>query len=77
MSAEFYDMYFKNPAAFADFPAQFPLPPGVTPNYKNPEDRGPVIIIIGGILLGIMMLLAACRVYSKTRIVKRANWDDC
>ena len=51
-------------------------PPGVIPNFAHPMDRGPVLTIVNGILLALMMIFIALRVYTKLAIVRKISWDD-
>lgn len=57
-------------------PATIP-PPGVTPDFENPESRGSVHIITGAVLLALMILFYAIRIYAKVFVIKRFHWDDC
>ena len=61
--------------AYLQLPA-LALPPGVTPNFANPENKGPTLVIVGAILLGLVVLALANRAYSKLYIVQKASWDD-
>jgi hypothetical protein len=63
-------------SAFQHIPATIP-PPGVTPDFENPESRGSVHIITGAVLLALMMLFYAIRIYAKVFVIKRFHWDDC
>ena len=40
------------------------------------ETRGPSLVIVGAILIGIMVLLVTARIYTKARIIKHVGWDD-
>ena len=51
-------------------------PPGVVPNFTDPKNKGPTLIIVGAILLAIVVILLANRAYTKIHIVRRASWDD-
>jgi len=51
-------------------------PPGVIPNFVDPETRGPVLLIVGSIFMVIMLVLASMRFYTKIFIVRRLTWDD-
>ena len=51
-------------------------PPGVTPNFTDPENKGPTLIIVGAILLAFVVILLANRAYTKIHIVQKASWDD-
>ena len=47
-----------------------------TPNYKNPVTQGPENTIIISILLGIVTILIAIRLYARLRISKGFGLDD-
>ncbi|MCJ1427686.1 hypothetical protein MMC29_005591 [Sticta canariensis] len=64
-----------DPALLATFPALLP-PDGVTPNFVDPYTRGPVITIVGSILVAIMMIFVFVRIYAKACINRKAHWDD-
>ena len=51
-------------------------PPGITANFTNSRNRGPVLIIVNGILLGLMTVFIAIRFYTKLAIVRKVSWDD-
>lgn len=52
-------------------------PPGVTPNFTNPERQSSGFIVAGAILLAIMVVFLCCRIYTKYYIRHKATWDDC
>ena len=64
------------PEQMAVTPAGMP-PPGVIPNFVNPDTRGPVLIIVGTIFMVLMLVLATLRYYTKFFIVRKTSWDDC
>lgn len=45
-------------------------------NFVNPEKRGPVAIITVSVLLGIVTILLAVRIYTRLRISQGFGWDD-
>ena len=51
-------------------------PPGVFPNFEDPSSRGPVLIIVNGVLLGLMTVFIAVRIYTKLCLIQKASWDD-
>lgn len=57
-------------------PAGIP-PPGVIPNFVNPESRGPVSVIVCTIAMVLMISFVMIRFYAKLGIIRRRNWDDC
>lgn len=61
--------------AYLQLPALAP-PPGVTPNFANPENKGSTLVIVGVILLGLVLIALVNRAYAKLCIVRKASWDD-
>jgi hypothetical protein len=47
-----------------------------TPNYTNPERRGPALIIVNSILLPLALIVVGLRLYTRLRISRSAGWDD-
>ncbi len=74
MSANEIPMSLSDPN-FLSLPAAAP-PPGIIPNFENPEDRGPILVKVGGVLVGLMMVFVINRVYVKIWVVRKAWWDD-
>ena len=69
-----------SPAALQD-PAVLQLPalsapPGVIPNFTNPEDIGPRLIVSGAILLTFVIIALASRAYTKLCIIRKISLDD-
>lgn len=62
--------------AYANMPALTP-PPGVTPNFTNPESQSFRFVVSGAVLLGIMAIFLCSRFYTKCFIRRKATWDDC
>lgn len=62
-------------AQLALIPAANPLP-GVIPNFVGPHSDGPIIFIVGSILVAIMLLLLGVRLYTKLFITRKRTWDD-
>ena len=65
-----------DPSLYKYIPA-LPPPPGVTPNFTNPENRSAVGLSIGSMLLGIMIFLYAIRIYVRCYVSRTIFWDDC
>lgn len=63
-------------AFLANYSALLP-PDGVMPNFVDPYTRGPVIIIVGSILVVLMILFVVVRIYVKMCINRKMHWDDC
>ncbi|KAL8762522.1 MAG: hypothetical protein Q9184_001482 [Pyrenodesmia sp. 2 TL-2023] len=64
-----------DPAKLEGVPAAKP-PPGVVPNYVDPQSSGPRLIAVGCILVALMLLFVATRIYTKAKIVKKFSPDD-
>lgn len=45
-------------------------------NYKNPETRGPALIIINSILIAIVVLIVLLRLYTRLFIKRWIGSDD-
>ena len=63
------------PSNFNSLPALEP-PPGVKSNLVNPENKGPILTSICIILMSLVLILYANRIYVKTCIIRRMTWDD-
>ena len=74
MSQPISPLSLEDPAVF-HLPG-LPPPPGITANFTHPRNRGPVLIIVNGTLLGLMMIFIAIRVYTKLAIIRKVSWDD-
>lgn len=61
--------------AFLQQPALKP-PPGVLPNFMNPEEKGPTLVIVGAILMALILIALANRAYTKLCIVQKVSWND-
>jgi hypothetical protein len=62
-------------AAFENYPLQ-PPPVGQTSDFINPETRGPAVIILCSVFVGIMWPLFMLRLYSKVWVIRKFGWDD-
>ena len=74
MSQAISPSFLENPAVL-QLPALTP-PQGTAPNFTHPRNRGPVLVIVNGILLGLMMVFLTIRVYTKLAIIRKVSWDD-
>jgi hypothetical protein len=54
-----------------------PPPPGVTPNFVNPQSNGYQIIIAGIVLPVVMLPFLGARLYAKYNLLKKIHYDDC
>ena len=59
----------------ANYPAISP-PPGVTPNFIDPETRAPLVIVFSAISLGLMLPILVARLYTKAWVLHSSGWDD-
>ena len=62
--------------ALSGFPAATP-PPGVVPNFVNPENQNREFYAITGTLFGITFVLFLNRMYVKLFKIQKHSWDDC
>jgi hypothetical protein len=55
----------------------FPPPPGVTPNFHNPESIAYRVIVAS--VLGPVVAIPLCilRLYSKRYVLRNTGYDDC
>lgn len=59
-----------------DGPALQP-PPGIHPNFVNPEDLHIAIVVTLVLCVSISTLVFWMRVYTKLYIIHRTGWEDC
>ena len=59
-----------------DSPAMAP-PPGVLPNFVNPQNLRAVIIAIVALCGSISTLVFWMRMYTKLFIFRKTGWEDC
>lgn len=52
-------------------------PPGVTPNFANPETNVLTTNVVGTIFTTITIILVMMRIYTRSRLTKSLGWDDC
>ena len=62
-------------SAYENYPLS-PPPPGQTSNFENPESRGPAIVVLCCVFMGIMWPIFILRLYSKVWVIRRFGWDD-
>ncbi len=55
----------------------YPAPPGVTPNFKNPDYFSGGIVPISAVFLTLSTLFLAARLYTKLKIIKVFGSEDC
>ncbi|KAL8931551.1 MAG: hypothetical protein Q9216_007162, partial [Gyalolechia sp. 2 TL-2023] len=53
-----------------------PPPPGVTPNFENPEYRSGGIVPLACVFLPLVAIFMALRIYTKVRIIKVFGLED-
>lgn len=54
-----------------------PPPPGVTPNFEEPEWIGYRLIIVSVVFLVMSVVFLVPRLYSAAFIIKKWHPDDC
>lgn len=47
-----------------------------TPNYDDPEDRGPTLIIVEVIIIFLALFTLLGRIYVRVHTLKKSSWDD-
>ncbi|ETS84562.1 hypothetical protein PFICI_02587 [Pestalotiopsis fici W106-1] len=60
-------MRFPPPEVIASWPK---------PNYKDPENRGPALLIVELVALPLAIICVALRLYVRIHLIKRSGWDD-
>ena len=63
-------------ATISNIPVQVP-PPGIIPNFDNPDSNSKTFFIVTSILLVLTILLIVNRFYVKTYIIRKYTTDDC
>lgn len=61
-------------------PSQMPAlkpPPGVMPNFVDPYTKGPLLLVLSAVAIGIMYFFVLARFYCKFYVQRIATWDDC
>ncbi|ERF68929.1 hypothetical protein EPUS_09506 [Endocarpon pusillum Z07020] len=61
--------------SLSEIPALQP-PPGVTPNFTNPESQAHGVMIANGIITAVMLVFVLLRVYTKAFLTKTLFWED-
>ena len=61
--------------AAENYPLGLP-PPGQISNFTNPDTRGPAIVILCSVFIGIMWPIFILRLYTKALVIRRFGWDD-
>ena len=75
MASQLTPAMLADPEIQRQYPAAEP-PPGVIPNFAHPENRGPILVTVGGLMLSLMVIFLVNRLYTKARIVQKYSWDD-
>lgn len=52
-------------------------PPGVTPNFANPENILVVLVVVCTLCIFISTLVFWIRVYARLYIFRETEWEDC
>lgn len=54
-----------------------PPPPGVVPDFENPQTLVPVILAVESVFTAIALIVFFIRIYTKSVILRSWKWDDC
>lgn len=60
-------------------PSQIPAlqpPPGVVPNFTDPYTRGPMLLALSAVAIGIMYVFVLARFYCRFSLQHKLTWDD-
>ena len=52
-------------------------PPGVTPNFADPQTRTNIFIVVYAVFTSLVVLFVSLRLYAKMWIIRSIGWDDC
>lgn len=63
------------PSLYGSIPAAEP-PPGVQPNFSNPVDDGPKLVVAASVFMALTTIVALGRAYTKKFIIGKWTWDD-
>lgn len=47
-----------------------------TPNYTNPDTRGPGLVVVNGISLALVLVFVSLRIYTNVRVQRWVGNDD-
>lgn len=61
---------------FSKIPISMP-PPGVIPNFDNPQTIAPAILTIGIVMVILTVSFVALRLYSNHHALRKYGVDDC
>jgi hypothetical protein len=61
----------------SDTVGAWPPPPGVVPNFANPESIGYRFILVSVLFPTIAIPICGLRLYTKRYILRAINLDDC
>jgi hypothetical protein len=61
--------------SLSEIPALQP-PPGVRPNFIDPESQAPGMMIANGIITAVMLVFVLLRLYTKAFLTKGLFWED-
>jgi len=53
-----------------------PFPPGVVPDYINPESRGLTVVTVSLVFCSIALVFVVARIATRIKMVKKVGWDD-
>ncbi len=74
---DIYDWMETSPTLIGAVPPALPPPPGVTPNFVNPESRAGANIALHTTCLTLVTIFFAMRIYTRKFISRWIGWDDC
>ncbi len=63
--------------ASPDIIGSLPPPPGVIPNFIDPPKTQAGIIVVVAVGLLLTTVCVCIRVWTKVRITKKVEWEDC
>ncbi len=52
-------------------------PPGVKPNFVDPETRAPALINCNIVMITVGSVALLARIYARAFLSRSVGWDDC
>lgn len=76
MTTSLADLTQERLQSLSRFPA-LQTPPGVVPNFVNPENQKRPLLVTASLELGLAIVFVLNRAYTKTFLIRKYTWDDC
>ena len=63
--------------SFASGTMGWPAPPGVTPNFVDPESFAPRLIIVAAVVMFLSTFFLTLRIWTRVVLLRRVGYEDC